>query len=44
VSGDEPARRERAAATMAWGKINMMDNAGLRLRAALVAIDEMGAV
>ena len=42
ASGDEPARRESATATMAPGKMHVMDDAGPRLRVALAAVDEVG--
>jgi hypothetical protein len=42
--GDEPARRESAKVTAAQGEVYIMDDAGLRLRAALAAIDEVRAV
>ena len=42
AGGDEPARWESATVTMAYGKMYMADDAGLRLRVALLAIDEVG--
>jgi hypothetical protein len=39
AGGDEPARWGSAAVTMAKGKMCMIDDAGIRLRVALLAID-----